>query len=59
MLSVGGIGSFLQNLSIQVADIVRQQEINWQYELPTFKLTIVSLAFSLDGTCMHLSQCGW
>jgi hypothetical protein len=33
--------------------------MNWQYELPTFKCTIVSLAFSLDGTCMHLSQDGW
>lgn len=50
--------SFLQNLSQSVADIAEQQETKWHYDLPALQ-SITSIAFSLDGTCMHLSQEGW
>ena len=51
--------SFLQNLSQKVAGIAEQQETQWHYDLPNFQQPIVSIAISLDGTCMHLSKEGW
>jgi hypothetical protein len=51
--------SFLQNLSQKVADIAEQQETHWHYDLPNFQQPISTIAFSLDGTCMHLSKEGW
>lgn len=51
--------SFLQNLSSRVANIAQQQEIDWHYELPVFKRSIVAIAISLDGTCMNLSEPSW
>jgi hypothetical protein len=51
--------SFLQNLSKKVAGIAEQQETLWHYDLPNFQKPIASIAFSLDGTCMHLSKEGW
>jgi hypothetical protein len=51
--------SFLQNLSQKVASIAGQQETQWHYDLPNFQQPIVSLAISLDGTCMHMSKEGW
>ena len=51
--------SFLQNLSKKVAGIAGQQETLWHYDLPNFQKPIASIAFSLDGTCMHLSKEGW
>ena len=48
--------SFLQNLSQKVAGIAEQQETQWHYDLPNFQQPIVSIAISLDGTCMHLSR---
>ena len=37
----------------------QQQETQWHYDLPNFQQPIVSIAISLDGTCMHLSKEGW
>jgi hypothetical protein len=51
--------SFLQNLSKKVAGLAGQQETLWHYDLPNFQKPIASIAFSLDGTCMHLSKEGW
>lgn len=51
--------SFLQHLTAAVAAIAEQKETHWHYELPTFKRAILSIAISLDGTCMHLSEEGW
>ncbi len=51
--------SFLQNLSQKVAGIAKQQETQWHYDLPNFQKPIVSIALSLDGTCMHLNKEGW
>jgi len=51
--------SFLQNLSQKVAGIAGQQETLWHYDLPNFQKPIAAIAFSLDGTCMHLSKEGW
>ena len=51
--------SFIQRLTASVAVIAEQKETQWHYELPTFKRSILSIAISLDGTCMHLSEEGW
>ena len=51
--------SFLQNLVKKVACIAKQQETEWHYDLPNFQKPIVSIAFGLDGTCLHLRKDGW
>ena len=42
-----------------VGAIVEAKEASWEYELPTLKRPVATVALGVDGTCMLMCENGW
>ncbi len=49
----------IQDVAEAVAAAVLVKEEEWSYALPKFEEPPVTVAISLDGTCLHLREDGW
>jgi hypothetical protein len=49
----------IQDVANAVAAAVLVKEQEWSYALPKFEEPPVTVAISLDGTCLHLREDGW
>jgi hypothetical protein len=49
----------IQDVADAVAAVAMAKEEDWSYSLPKFEVPPVTVAISLDGTCMLMGEDGW
>ena len=51
--------ALVQDIADAVATVAMLKEQDWSYHLPEMETPPVTVAFSLDGTCMLVCEDGW